>query len=312
VRIDSPGIYTGISMSDYLSDPCPVPSLSRGTIKSLLYECPAKAYHKHPVLGCGGEEEPNSAMDLGSLVHSLLLEGCDLACCIDPENYPSKEGAVPKGWTNPSIRKARDDARSAGKIPMLREDYENAMLVVESAARQLAESELEIHSLRASGRSETVCVWQEGDTWFRTRNDWLRFGEELIIDLKTTSLSAYPGTYVKQILASSGDIQAALYTRGIQKITGKEPNFVIMAVEINPPFLCSFISLSPAFLDMANQKVNEGIAKWRQCMDSGYWPGYPGQIAYLDAPAYAISQWEELKFTAQLLEQEGKPDDLPF
>ena len=311
--IIEPGIYSGMGMDVYLEDCCPEPSLSRSIIKSLIYECPKKAYFKHPKFNPNAIDHSNGGMDLGSAVHSLLLEGIDIAACINPEDYPGQKGEIPKGWTTKAIKEARDAARANGKIPMLPDDYQKAVSIAQAASEQLADSEVGIQSLQAEGWSETVCAWQEKGIWLRTRNDWLSSDYSLILDLKTTSQSAEPGSYVRQILASGGDIQAALYTRGIKKLTGVKPRFVLMVVEIEPPYLCSFISLSPTFMELGKQKVEEGMRLWSECLSSGVWGGYPNRIMQVDAPPWAVAQYEERKFTTQLLQQEANSeDDFPF
>jgi hypothetical protein len=306
MSVTNPGIYSGMPMADYLANGCPSPSLSRSVIKSLLYECPAKAYYQRFEAEA---EQSNGACNLGTQVHSLILEGIDVATLIRPEDYPGQKGEIPKGWTTKAIKEARDNALAAGKIPMLPDEYDKAVIIAQKAQEQLAGSELGIQTLQAEGWSESVCAWQEGSIWMKTRNDWLSSDFGLILDLKTTALSADPGSYVKQILSSGGDIQAALYVRAIKKLTGKEPKFVFMVLEVEPPYLCSFISLNPQFMDLAERKVEEGIAIWRECLSSGIWLGYPNRVAYLDCPAWALTQFEERKISNQMAAQENGSDD---
>ena len=291
--ITEPGIYN-LSMEEYQKDPCEVPSLSRGIIKLLVSECPAKAYFAHPRFNPDIIEENKRSWDLGTVVHSLLLEGIDIA---EPLNFDN--------WRTSASKDAAAKSREKGKIPLLVKDYDGALLVVESAKEQLAKSELGITSLQAEGYSEQSCFWKEGDTWIRIRPDWRSSDNSIIIDLKTTSLSADPGSYVRQILSAGGDIQAYLYQRGIKKLTKKSPAFVFVVVEMEPPYLCSFISLNPQFMELGKSKVKEGIAKWEYCIASGEWVGYPNRIAYLDAPPWALSQWEERRLIGQIAEQNG-------
>ncbi len=306
--IESPGIYHDMPMSEYQIDPCPLPSLSRGIIKSLIYECPAKAFYEHPRLGAG-KDKANGAMNLGSLVHSLLLEGVDIAVKINPVDYPGQKGEIPKGWTTKAIKDARDAALAAGKIPMLPDEYDNAVLITQKAAEQISESELGIQALRAEGFAESVCAWEEDGIWLRTRPDWLSSCHNIILDLKTTALVAEPGGYTRQIISSGTDIQAALYTRGINKLFGHEPKFIIWVQEVNPPYLGVPIALDPAFMALGAQKVEQGISLWRQCMKTGKWPGYPAKVCYVEPPPWALSQWSERVLQSEISSTEPDPTE---
>ena len=62
--------------------------------------------------------ETSAEMDAGTVAHAILLEGnSDVVTIIDPTNHPAeKTGNIPDGWTNKSIRAARDSARASGKL----------------------------------------------------------------------------------------------------------------------------------------------------------------------------------------------------
>jgi hypothetical protein len=247
-------------------------------------------------------EQNKKAWDLGSTVHSMLLEGTDIADCLDFDS-----------WRTNASKDAAAKSRENGKIPLLVKDYENVKAVVVAAEEHLFESELHIASLQAEGYSEQSYIWTEGETWCRTRPDWVSSDTKIMIDLKTTGLSADPSNYVRQILAAGTDTQAAFYLRGVKKLTKLEPRFVTMVQEINPPYLCSFISLSSQFMELGKQKVKEGMAIWKECIETGIWPGYSKRIMQCDAPAYAVAQFEDRKFTAELLAQDANSEDgMPF
>jgi hypothetical protein len=300
--IDKSGIYD-LSMEAYQKDPCETPSLTRGMIQALISECPAKAWYGNQRLNSNYKEEVKASFDLGTVCHSLFLEGIDIA---EPLDFDS--------WRTNASKDAAEKARENGKIPLLRENYDRAVKVVKAAEEQLAESELHIFGLRAEGFSEQSYIWQEKNgIWCRVRPDWVSSDTTILLDLKTTSQSADPSSYVRRILDGGTDIQAAFYTRGVEEIEKIAPRFIVMVVEIEEPYLCSFISLSNQFLTLGEQKVKEGMRIWTACMASGEWSGFPKRIMQVDAPPYAIAQWEERKFTAELLAQDATfGDGLPF
>ena len=84
------GVYK-ISFDEYLKDPCPVPSLSRSTIKSLVNDCPRKAYHGHPRLNKEYKAEEKTQFDIGSAAHDLFLGGGVAVAVFEYADWKKKE-----------------------------------------------------------------------------------------------------------------------------------------------------------------------------------------------------------------------------
>ena len=286
MKIDKPGIYQ-ISNEDYHKDPCVVPSLSRGTISDLLDLTPLHAWANHPRLNPNYIfDDGESRFDIGTAVHSLFLEGKDCCEVIDAPD-----------WRGKDAKSARDDARLAGKTPLLKHQYESALLMVDAAHMRLAASELAIKDLHAEGDAEMSYIWQDGDqhTWCRVRPDWISHknigGRKLILDLKTTGMSADPTRF--KATDHGKDIQQAFYKRGVKEIEGgKAPRFIFMLVETFPPYACSFIGLDPQTAEIAKQKVEFGLFQWQKCTAMNDWPGYPNRVCYVETPPWQVAQWE--------------------
>jgi hypothetical protein len=273
-----------ISNEEYYKDLCPEPSLSRSTIQELLFHSPAHAKFNHPRLNPGLVQEEAEKFDIGSAAHSLLLEGIDNCVVIEADDWRKKEA-----------REVRDQARTEGKFPLLKSQYDKTLKMVESAKEQIKGcKELGITDLLTEGDSELSYIWKEKSTFLRIRPDWIFKDRKLIIDYKTTGNSANPSEFSRSIVSNGYDIQAALYSRGVKAIEGIEPKFIFVVQEITEPYLCSFIGLPPEFLEMGKQKVDYGIFLWEQCMTSGIWTGYPQQVCWVDTPAWALSQWEQI------------------
>jgi hypothetical protein len=297
------GFYEDMTMEEYLRDPCPEPSLSSGMAGALLRDCPAKAFLSHPRLNGSYEEENDDKFDLGSATHALLLEGEDLARVIDSDSYRTKEA-----------RAKRDQARADGKIPLLAEQYETVQWMLIAAKAQLVESELHIENLQKEGAAETTIIWQDLDgTWCRIRPDWLSYDRVVTISYKTTAKSANPKVIDRMVESMGWDMAAAFYLRGIEAVLQTVPAYVYMVQEVVAPYLCSFVGLTPQYLDLGKQKVQRAIEIWAECTKSGVWPGYPKKVAYVEPKPWAIAQWEEQRFTAQLGEQlDSTEDGMPF
>src|ERR1700693_4471465 len=96
------------TMQEYLD----LPAVSASLVCDILDKCPRAAWW-NSYLNPDRVRETSALMDAGTVAHAILLEGSE-ACCtvIDPNNHPAeKTGAIPEGWTNKSIRAARDIVR---------------------------------------------------------------------------------------------------------------------------------------------------------------------------------------------------------
>jgi hypothetical protein len=273
----SEGVYK-ISSEEYHADPVIEPSLSRGIIMDLLFKSPAHARINHPWLNPDCKPEVDKKFDPGQVAHGLFLEGIDKAVVLDFDDWRKKEA-----------KEQRDQARADGKIPLLTHQYETVEAMVQAAKVALNESELA--GIFDDGDAEMTYVWKEGPVWCRVLVDKISKSREFILDYKTTGTSANPEDFIRQILNHGYDIQAVFYSLGVMAIEKVTPKFIFLVQEDQPPYLCSFIALSPAFMEMANQKVIRGMDLWRTCMATGEWPGYSNRIAWIEPPPWALA-WE--------------------
>lgn len=284
------GIYK-ISFDEYLADPCDKPSLSRSTIRDLISKTPRHAFWNHPKLNPDFKaEESETKFDIGTVAHSIFLEGYNIAVKIDAED-----------WRTKSAKEARDNARAQGKVPLLVSQYGDVMAMVSAAHVALKESDICIHI--SDGDSELTYVWREGDTCCRARLDWISKDRTLILDYKTAGRLAHPEEFSRNIVAYGYDIQDSFYRRGVKKIEETDPTFVFMVQETEAPYLCSFIELDLQFRDMGEQKVKRGLHIWRECMETNRWPDYSGHIYTIEPPSYALASWEYNKLKGEQNEQ---------
>jgi hypothetical protein len=286
--ITEPGAYK-IPAEEYHLDPVVVPSLSRGVIMDILFRSPLHARANHPRLNLDCKPMVDKKFDPGTVAHGLFLEGIDKACIIDPKDHVGKKGGIPTGWTNDSIREARDEARAIGKTPLLPDQYGIVTDMVKAANIALSKSELA--GIFDDGDPEMTYVWEEGPVFCRALVDKISKDRKFILDYKTTGTSANPEDFIRQILSHGYDVQSVFYSRGVEVVEKIKPNFVFLVQENEPPYPCSFIGLSPEFQAMAEQKVIRGLDLWGNCMAKGEWPGYPPRICWIDPPAWALG-WE--------------------
>lgn len=272
-----------ISFDEYLADPCPVPSLTRSTIKDLITKTPRHAFWNHPKLNPDFQPDKSAThFDIGTAAHSIFLQGENIAVSLAFDDWRKKEAQA-----------TGDEARKKGLIPLLAKQYDDVMAMVDVANKSLGESEL---ALKVEwGEPELTYIWKEGETYCRIRADWINAERTIILDYKTVSKSANPDDFSRNIVTFGYDIQDAFYRRGVGNIEGMKPDFYFMVQEVEPPYSCSFIELDLQFQDMGEQKVRRGLHLWKECMATGVWPSYDKRIYTVEPPSYALASWEYKK-----------------
>ena len=109
---------------------------------------------------------------------------------------------------------------------------------------------------------------------------------------KTTGKLAHPDEFIRNAISLGYDIQDVLYSAGVKKLHGTEPDFIFVVQETSPPYLVSFIGLDAMAQEMAAEKIQYGKKIWNECLKTGMWPGYPNKVCYTETPGWALSQWE--------------------
>lgn len=295
-RLMAPDVYRGISMDEYLN----IQAVSASVIRTIINECPRAALHES-WLNTSRVNETSDTTDVGTIAHSILLEGSsDCVTVIDPEDHPAeKTGAIPNGWTNKSIRAARDEARRAGKIPVLPCDMEIIGAMVDSAWAYIAslrESEPAIWAAFQpdGGDSELTCVWDDDGTLCRMRPDRISKDRRVIIDPKFTKRAAEPDSWGRTQLSPMGyRISAAFYRRGCRALFNTNPDYVFLVVEQEAPHLCSLVGVDPAGLAIGAEQVEHGLRSWRRCVNDASWPAYPRKVCYIEPAPWEMQQWED-------------------
>jgi hypothetical protein len=281
MRVDAPGIYQ-MSDLEYHADPAPVPSLSRSIAKLLIEAAPAHAYAQHPRLGGAAPTGPASGdddMDVGSAAHAMFLEGQDKVAVIPFDTYRTA-----------AAKELRDDALQQGRIPLKQVKYATALNVVEELEELRAKT-----GLFTKGKAEQTVVWDEGDHWGRARVDWLPDDPAApLLDLKTTG--SFASGWARSCFQFGGDIQAAMYPRGVEFIRGEPPDgMLFVVIETTPPYGIKVFGLDPVAVAVGEAKAAAARAAWVQCMNAQAWPNYPLTPDWIMPPPWIVRQWEEAK-----------------
>lgn len=275
------GVHT-MSLDAYINDPAPEPSLNASIAHTLLTATPAHARMAHPRLTPQPERDDSSRLDLGTIAHGLLLEG-------DSSRVQVIEA---DDWKTKAAREQRDEARILGLLPILEKDFNIVIDMVDSAKGYIAASEIADDFETAI--PEQTLLWNEADIWCRCRPDKATPDWRIVFDYKTAAGTAHPAVWAKSSMVRYGyDLQAAMNLRGVQSLgLAQRTTFIFLVQEIDPPYVLSIVSLDPAWLKLAEDKLRIAMSIWKGCMRKNEWPGYPSRVAYVEPPAYAQMDWD--------------------
>jgi len=275
------GIHT-ITLTDYVMDPAPEPSLNASIAHTLLTATPAHAKLAHPRLTVDRERDESSRLDLGTIAHGLLLEGdSSRVVVIEADDWRTKDAKT-----------KRDEAREAGLVPILTADYDIVKAMVAAAQSAIAESEI-AKDFEAAIPEQTL-LWKEADIWCRCRPDKATPDWRVVFDYKTCAGTAHPAVWAKSSMVRYGyDLQGAINLRGVKALgLSKKTTFIFLVQEIEPPYVLSIVSLAPAWLKLADDKLRVAMSIWKGCLRKNEWPGYPSRVAYVEPPAFAQMDWD--------------------
>jgi hypothetical protein len=278
--IENPGIYD-ISAAEYHADCCPMPSLSSSIAKLLVSPggTPAHAWEAHPRLNPNYMTEESEKFDLGTAAHALILRDRAAFEIIEADD-----------WRTKVAKDKRDEARVAGKIPLLSHQWGDINDMVTAAQLQLA-AHADASGAFADGKPEQTLIWSEGDMWCRARLDWLPNKGPYFDDYKSTAASADPDVWDRAMFGMGFDFQAAFYLRGIRALgLCDKPVFRFIVQENFKPFALSVVALMPGALDLASRDVEIAIRRWTDCLLHNRWPAYPTRTCYIDSPPWREAQ----------------------
>ena len=232
------------------------------------------------------EEESTAAMDFGSLFHNLLLT---------PKDF-NKEFAV-----EPAVNKRTNEGKAIleefyikneGKIIVTEKDIEDAQVIV----NKIKKNPLVASLLKMKHKTEVSMFWEnelgikcKGRLDLLTEND-------IIVDFKTTT-SAKPEDFEKSSYDYGYHKQAAFYTEGFEKITGRKPKaFIFVAIEKKAPFgVCVYVA-GEIMLRVGKIEIDNLLRTYNYCLETNNWYGYNGAdptILTLNIPYWIENKYRE-------------------
>ena len=153
-------------------------------------------------------------------------------------------------------------------------------------------------ALIEQGQHETPFFWTDHLTGeeCKCRPDILAEfnGVPIIADLKSCA-SADTDSFAKDVVKYGYDLQAYMYSEGVKANTGKDYQFVFIAVEKTPPYAVNVMQADKYIIMRGEALFREYIGTYHDCKESGNWwsyNGHFGNINILSLPAYLRKDFE--------------------
>lgn len=286
------GLHFDVPAHVYHSDPCERPSLSSRIAHTLVAQSPKHAWTFHPRLG-GLRRDHTTATEKGSIIHCLLLGEEQLLEALDFPDYRTK-----------LAKQARDDVKAAGRIPLLRKQYD----AIEATA-DIIRRNIEEWGIRLAHHSEVTAIWEDEGVRCRARMDKLSEDQDLIQDLKSCA-SAHPDAIARSIFAHGYDIQEAAYRRSIEALRpdlAGHVQFQFIFFELEPPYSVTPVRLGGSMRELGERRWQRARERWRRCLESGDWPGYVTEPLAVEAPQWALASDLDEEFSEPETESAPQP-----
>ena len=231
-------------------------------------------------------EEPSKALVFGQLLHSIVLE---------PEDVERSYAVAPNVDRRTTFGKKvyeEFQKNAVGKIVITEEMMDLALSMREALlSNDLARKLL-------NGDHEKAFFWDDDITGepCKCKTDVFKEREDkiIIVDLKSAE-NASTDEFMRSAVGNGYDMQAAMYSKGVEVCTGKKVVFVFLVIEKEPPFAINIFEADELFIRRGYDLFREYIGVYHECKESGEWYGYLGKfnkINMLSLPEYLRKEIE--------------------
>ena len=245
-------------------------NLTAPVSKSLLWDFNESPYKWRHSTG----REVTKAMDLGTLIHSAILE---------PDTTITDIAAVSpfSDFRTKAAQEWKADQREMGKMIVTEEDIRTA-----SGCEQVF-SEDYAQRFGVGYKSEVAVFAEIGATQIKGMIDLVPDNLDLLVDLKTTAQIGSLFDIQRTIISRGYHWQAALYLDLWNAASGeKRTRFVICFIEVSEPYETAWVEISPELIEAGRAGYMNALAKWQSCVAVDVWPRQHEGITLIEKPAY--------------------------
>jgi hypothetical protein len=267
------GIHRGLSFAGYAA----LPGVNHSTLERVRRSpAHAREHSLHPA-------EPTAALALGHAFHVRLLE---------PHRFPLEYSIAPPINRRTKVGRsvwARFEAENVGRY-LLKPDE---AALYERMTASVLEHPLAAQLLGGRGASELAFVWRDPETALPCKGRVDRLGElegwPFVVDLKSTR-DASARAFTADVARYGYHRQVAFYREGLDVLRPTPRRAAIIAVEKEPPYAVAVYELAERALEQGEREFRAALRRYRECLETGVWPGYGDGLHLVDLPAWAVDR----------------------
>ena len=247
---------------------------SEGISRSMLMDFKRSPHHywyKH-ISGKYIKEDSTPAMNLGSAVHTLVLE----VMKFDQEFFVTEQETMPRKGT-PALQKVLDEAN--GRIVLPNSLYIQALELTKAVKSNedclllLEDCHVE-QSIYFTHKQTGLQIKVRPDAWLGS----------MIIDLKTAADASHKA-FQREAVNRGYFTQAAMMSYALESIDQELESFIDIVVEKSEPYPIAIYQLSDNAIEAAKKQFDDLMLGLKYCMDNNSWPSYG--IRTLEIPKWA-------------------------
>jgi len=283
--IPEPGFHTNISEAEYHGK-------WEACSNSLLHHMRRSASHCRWAMQQG--YDTTESKEFGSALHLAILQ---------PERFDAE---TLEGETKGRNTKKNEvlAAANPGKIILGPDGKDEVLQLADRVMKRRAVRQL----IESPGDAELSMVWDhvhDPDIWTdddgeplpavrcKGRVDKVADDFDAMVDLKTT-LDASPEAFAKSVYEWGYYRQAPMYLWGAAALNRSFDHFVFIAIEKVPPFEVALYRINDDLVEIGDQERQKFLAKYAECMATGFWPGYSNKVEPISVPAWALGKIDRI------------------
>lgn len=255
VTLSKDKIYKELSNDDYHKDK----AIGSSGLKAFK-EIPA-LYEWQYLLG--NKSSGTSTMELGSAMHSFLLEPGLFCKEYRVSTLNNRRGNAWKDFVA--------ECEADNKKPILQQDYE----ALKNMRESLFKNSLCAKILDAYGEYECSFFHKDEATGLMTKSRPDKISQGIMIDLKTTEVSLGASSYSRTAYNLDRQLQAYHHKNVVEKVSGETIDAVWhIVVSTKPPHLSRIFNVPMDWLEMGKDQVEMLLRGIAECEENKHYPGY--------------------------------------
>lgn len=303
-KIREPGFYA-IPLSVHHGQPCDGVSVTSGVLRKMELETPADVWAFHPLNPDRWPKEETDALRLGRAMAAYVEGGMDAVAkhfLILPADKPrrptAQQIAAHKAGTATEVGIASVEFWAAVDVDPRDPVTDAEIEMIANMGRALAADPAAVAAM--GGIPEVTMAWwdEATDLWCLARPDTINF-DGTTCDFKKVSAQGRPFNHRmidRRIEQHGYHMQLAFAAEAMERLgIGWPTAAAIVAQSDKPPHHVILREVDEEALRWGQFQNRQALYRFRECLDSGVWPG-PGD----DIGAFQMSDFMRTRMTEEM------------